>query len=108
MFRGRGSVFNGPVPVHCLLVNSSLYFNSGQKALNAATFVSFGTKDKFRHRNLNVLVSDGVIMQTCPCNEAPLTPHFYKVKLDSTDVYIFPYFCTKHRLWALVIRKPRY
>ena len=65
-----------PVPVHCLLVNSSLYFNSGPKALNAATFVSFGTKDNFRHRNLNVLVSRGVIMQTCPCNEDPLHPTF--------------------------------
>ena len=29
------------------------------------------------------------IMQTCPCNEHPLTPHFYIVKLGCTEVYIF-------------------
>ena len=29
------------------------------------------------------------IMQTSPCNEYPLTPHFYKVKLGFTGVYIF-------------------
>ena len=26
---------------------------------------------------------------TCPCNEYPLTPHFYIVKLGFTWVYIF-------------------
>ena len=35
-----------------------------------------------------------LIMQTCPCNENPLTPHFYIVKLGCTGVYIF-YFCSK-------------
>ena len=29
------------------------------------------------------------IMQTSPCNEYPLTPHFYIVKLGFTVVYIF-------------------
>ena len=29
------------------------------------------------------------IMQTCPCNVHPLTPHFYIVKLGFTGVYIF-------------------
>ena len=28
------------------------------------------------------------IMQTCPCNNDPLTPHFYLVKLGFTRVYI--------------------
>ena len=28
-------------------------------------------------------------MQTSPCNEHPLTPHFYIVKLGCTGVYIF-------------------
>ena len=28
------------------------------------------------------------IMKTCPCNEHPLTPHFYIVKLGFTGVYI--------------------
>ena len=42
-------------------------------------------------------------MQTCPCNEAPLTSHFYKVKLGCTGVYIyFLIFALKHRLWVLV------
>ena len=27
------------------------------------------------------------IMQTCPCNEHPLTPHFFIVKLGFTGVY---------------------
>ena len=31
----------------------------------------------------------GLIMQTSPCNEYPLTPHFYIVKLGFTGVYIF-------------------
>ena len=30
----------------------------------------------------------GTIMQICPCNEDPLTPHFYLVKLGFTGVYI--------------------
>ena len=43
------------------------------------------------------------IMQTCPCNEHPLTPHFYIVKLGFTGVYIiFLFFALKHRLWVLV------
>ena len=29
-----------------------------------------------------------LIMRTCPCNEHPLTPHFYIVKLGFTRVYI--------------------
>ena len=28
------------------------------------------------------------IMQTSPCNEYPLTPHFYVVKLGLTGVYL--------------------
>ena len=35
------------------------------------------------------------IMKTSPCNEDPLTPHFYIVKLGFTGVYIFSYFCSK-------------
>ena len=30
-----------------------------------------------------------LIRKTCPCNEHPLTPHFYIVKLGFTRVYIF-------------------
>ena len=43
-----------------------------------------------------------IIRKTSPCNEHPLTPHFYIVKLGFTGVYIFSYFCSKHRLWVLV------
>ena len=32
---------------------------------------------------------------TCPCNEDPLTPHFYIVKQGFTGVFIFSYFCSK-------------
>ena len=42
------------------------------------------------------------IMQTCPCNEDPLTPHVYIVKLECTGVYIFLIFALKYRLWVLV------
>ena len=43
------------------------------------------------------------IMQTSPCNEYPLTPHFYQVKLGFTGVYIFfLIFALKHRSWVLV------
>ena len=42
------------------------------------------------------------IMQTCPCNVHPLTPHFYIVKLGFTGVYIFLIFAPKHRLWVHV------
>ena len=40
--------------------------------------------------------------KTRPCNEQPLTPHFYIVKLGFTGVYFFLIFAPKHRLWALV------
>ena len=42
------------------------------------------------------------ITKTSPCNENPLTPHFYIVKLGFTGVYIFLIFAPKHRLWVLV------
>ena len=42
-------------------------------------------------------------MITSPCNEHPLTAHFYIVKLGLTGVYIiFLIFALKHRLWVLV------
>ena len=41
-------------------------------------------------------------MLTCPCNEDPLTPHFYIVIFGLTGVYIYFYFfALKHRLWVL-------
>ena len=41
-------------------------------------------------------------MITCPCNEHPLPPHFYIVKLGFRGVFIFLIFALKHRLWVLV------
>ena len=43
------------------------------------------------------------IMQTCPCNEDPLTPHLYIVKLGFTGIHFFLIFAPKHRLWVLTI-----
>ena len=43
-----------------------------------------------------------MLHETCPCNEHPLTPHFYIVKLGFTGVYFFLIFAPKHRLWVLV------
>ena len=43
------------------------------------------------------------ITKTSPCNEYPLTPHIYIVKLGFTEVFIFfLIFALKHRLWVLV------
>ena len=35
------------------------------------------------------------ITKTSPCNEHPLKPHFYIVKVGFTGVFIFSYFCSK-------------
>ena len=35
-----------------------------------------------------------LIRITCPCNEHPLTPHFYIEKVGFTRVYIFSHFCS--------------
>ena len=42
------------------------------------------------------------ITKTSPCNEHPLTPHFYIVKLGFTGVFFFLIFAPKHRLWVHV------
>ena len=36
-----------------------------------------------------------VIRKTCPCDLYSFTPHFYKVKLGFTWVFICFYFCSK-------------
>ena len=38
------------------------------------------------------------IMQTCPCNVYPFTPHFYIEKLGCRGVHYFLIFALKHRL----------
>ena len=44
------------------------------------------------------------IRKTCPCNEYPLKPHFYIVKMGYAGVYytIFLNLGPKHRSWILV------
>ena len=52
---------------------------------------------KFKRENHKTLIRTGHvyvgpvcdIMKTCPCNEDPLTPHFYIVKLGFARVFIF-------------------
>ena len=46
---------------------------------------TFDTEEKFQV----------CIRKTSPCNEHPLKPNFYIVKLGFTGVYIFSYFCSK-------------
>ena len=47
--------------------------------------------------------SNTFIMETCPCNEHPLTPHFYIVKLGCTGyTFFFLIFALKHRLCVLI------
>ena len=41
-------------------------------------------------------------MITNPCNEYPLTPHYYILKWGFTGVFIFLIFALKHGLWVLV------
>ena len=39
---------------------------------------------------------------TCPCNEQPLTPHFYIEKVGFTRVYIFFLFLLQNIDWAYI------
>ena len=60
---------------------------------NHGTVISDGAHmtylDFISHVILYVVAVSVYIMQTCPCNIYPLTPHFYIVKLGFTGVYIF-------------------
>ena len=40
------------------------------------------------HTFIRKALKYNIIMQTCPCNEYPRTPHFYIVKLRFTGVYL--------------------
>ena len=76
---------------HCLQLNNYKVFNKT---------VVVKLNDCFRYvykiispeRPKRFLVSS---TKTSPCNEHPLTSHFYIVKLGFTGVYIFSYFCSK-------------
>ena len=41
------------------------------------------------YEGMFVCVIADVIRKTCPCNEYPLKPHFYIVKLGYAGVYLF-------------------
>ena len=43
----------------------------------------------FENQALVAVVNVQFITKTSPCNEHPLTPHFYKVKLGFTGVFFF-------------------
>ena len=44
----------------------------------------------FYHISKALLIFQKIHHETCPCNEATLTPHFYIVKLGFTGVFIMP------------------
>ena len=45
-----------------------------------------------------IIFTYSYITQISPCNEDPLTPHLYIVKLACTGVYFFLIFVPKHRM----------
>ena len=47
------------------------------------------------------------ITKTCPCNEHPLTPHFYIVKLGFTGVYIIFLFLLKNIYCGYSLEPPQ-
>ena len=47
------------------------------------------------YRNVYQININYDIAKTSPCNEDPLTPHLYIVKLGFTGVYIIFLFCSK-------------
>ena len=53
---------------------------------------------------LSPFMAKTFIRKTCPCNEYPLKPHFYIVKMGYAGVYytIFLNLGPKHRSWILV------
>ena len=86
----------------------SIKFHFDGKLLNLRTLQA---KSKVQTYVLNKLLyaydmagnaKTEIITKTSPCNEHPLTPHFYIVKLGFTGVYFFLMFAPKHRLWVLV------
>ena len=52
-------------------------------------------------------LSSNIIMITCPCNEHPLTPHFYIEKVGFTRVYIFFLFLLQNIDCGYSLEPPR-
>ena len=58
-------------------------------------------------RNSDV-TSQWSIRKTCPCNEYPLLPHFYIVKLEYTGVYLFFLFLLQNIDCGYSLEPPRW
>ena len=76
-----------------------------------------GENNTFRHQSIcclhfKMLVKSreyrNHITKTSPCNEHPLTPHFYIVKLGFTGVYIFSYFLLQNIDCGYSLEPPQY
>ena len=81
----------------CCCISSSAHPDTSPSVSNYIV----ETVGRFRHSCQTTVTK--AIMQTCPYNVYPLTPHFYIVKLGFTGVFIFfLIFALKHRLWVLV------
>ena len=49
-------------------------------------------------RLIEIIHTHTYITKTRPCNEHPLTPHLYIIKLGLTGVYLLSYFCSKTKI----------
>ena len=60
------------------------------------TFIRISKNEKRKQTNFTLLLKKKKtilrIMITCPCNEYPVTPHFYIVKLEFIWVNIFYFY----------------
>ena len=75
----------------------------GPFALGNFRYFNQNWENFYNHFYMIFLNRDPNITKTSPCNEHPLTSHFYIVKLGFTGVYmIFLFFALKQRLWVLV------
>ena len=65
------------------------------RGYNSIVASSAGDQDSFLMKMLDTLFQMPTIhiMKTCPCNQHPLTPYFYIVKLGFTEVYISSNYC---------------
>ena len=78
--------FRSPFPVSqgCFTLNLA----GGQKTMDGRRSMGHTINPSFEPDGSGELNTIN-IMKTSPCNEHPLTPHFYIVKLGFTGVYIF-------------------
>ena len=53
-------------------------------------------------RDHYIEIMESIVRKTCPCNEYPLKPHFYKLTGVCRGIPNFLIFDPKHTLWVLV------